>query len=129
MFGKLHKSSHGGHVYMLVAVKNFTKWIEAKPVTTAEATTSVNFVESIFFRFGVPRSIITDNGSSFTLGDFKEFCDKLGIQLKFASVAHPQMNGQAEKANGLICSGIKKRLLTPLKRANGAWVEELPSIL
>ena len=79
MVGKLHKSSPGGHVYMLVAVDKFTKWIEAKSVTTAEATAAVNFVESIVFRFGVPHSIITDNGSNFTSGEFKEFCDKLGI--------------------------------------------------
>jgi hypothetical protein len=44
-------------------------------------------------------------------------------------VAHPKSNGQVEKANGLVCSGLKKRLLRPLKRAAGAWVEELPSVL
>ena len=32
MVGKLHKSSKGGHVYLLVAVDKFTKWIEAGPV-------------------------------------------------------------------------------------------------
>ena len=52
-----------------------------------------------------------------------------GIKLKFASVAHPKTNGQVEKANGLICSGIKKRLLAPLEKAKSAWVEELPSVL
>jgi transposase InsO family protein len=56
--------------------------------------------------FGVPHSIITDNGSNFTSGEFKEVCDKLGIQLKFASVAHPQTNRQVEKANGIIWNGI-----------------------
>jgi hypothetical protein len=34
MVGKLHKSSPGGLVYMLVAVDKFTKWIEETPVTT-----------------------------------------------------------------------------------------------
>jgi hypothetical protein len=33
------------------------------------------------------------------------------------------------KANGLICNGIKKRLLAPLEKAKSAWVEELPSVL
>jgi hypothetical protein len=41
----------------------------------------------------------------------------MGINLNFASVAHPQMNGQVKKANGLICNGIKKRLLAPLKKS------------
>jgi hypothetical protein len=53
----------------------------------------------------------------------------LGIKLKFASVAHPKTNGQVEKANGLICNGIKKRLLAPLEKAKSAWVDELPSVL
>jgi hypothetical protein len=53
----------------------------------------------------------------------------LGIKLKFASVAHPKTNGQVEKANGLFCNGIKKRLLAPLKKAKHAWVDELPSVL
>ena len=46
-----------------------------------------------------------------------------------ASVAHPQSNGQAERANGLILSGIKPRLVEPLERAPGAWIEELPATL
>jgi hypothetical protein len=44
-------------------------------------------------------------------------------------VAHPKSNGQVEKANRLVCTGLKKRLLRPLKRAAGAWVEELPLVL
>ena len=39
--------------------------------------------------------------------------------LNYASVAHPQSNGQVEKANGLVTNGIKKRLLVPLRRAAG----------
>jgi transposase InsO family protein len=86
---------------MLVGFDKFTKWIEAKPVTTTEATTTMNFMESIIFHFGVPPSIITDIGSNFTEGEFKEFYDNLGIQLKFSSVVHPQTN-EVKKANGLI---------------------------
>jgi hypothetical protein len=44
-------------------------------------------------------------------------------------VAHPKSNGQVEKANGLVCAGLKKRLLRPLKHAADAWVKELPSVL
>jgi hypothetical protein len=129
MVGKLHKSWPGGHVYMLVAVNKFTKWVEAAPVTTQDSTTAINFIKSIVFHFGVPHSIITDNGTNFTSKEFKNYCESLGIKVKFASVAHPKTNGQVEKANGLICNGIKKRLLAPLEKAKHAWVDELPSIL
>jgi hypothetical protein len=53
----------------------------------------------------------------------------MGIKLKFGSVAHPKTNGQVNKANSLICNGIKKRLLAPLDKAKHAWVDELPSVL
>jgi hypothetical protein len=53
----------------------------------------------------------------------------MGIKLKFASVAHPKKNGQVEKANGLICNDMKKRLLAPLEKAKHAWVDELPTML
>jgi hypothetical protein len=53
----------------------------------------------------------------------------MGIKLSFASIAHPQMNGQVKKANILICNGMKKRLLAPLEKAKHAWVDKLPSLL
>jgi hypothetical protein len=129
MVGKLHKSWPGGHVYMLVAVDKFTKWVEAAPVTTQDSIAAINFIKSIVFRFGVPHSIITDNGTNFTSKEFKSYCENMEIKLKFMSVAHPKTNGQVEKANVLICNGIKKRLLTPLEKAKHAWVDELPSVL
>ena len=114
---------------MLVAVDKFTKWIEAVPVTSADAASVVSFIKGIVFRFGVPNSIVTDNGSNFTSREFKEYCEEVGIKLHFALVAHPQTNGQVEKANGIICNGIKKRLLTPLEKARHTWTDELPSVL
>jgi hypothetical protein len=51
-------------------VDKFSKWIEAIPVTNQEATTAVKFFKSIVYRYGVPNSIITDNGTNFTLGEF-----------------------------------------------------------
>jgi transposase InsO family protein len=90
---------------------------------------SVDETTTIVFHFGVPHNIITDNGTNFTSKKFKNYCESLGIKLKFASVAHPKTNGQVEKANGLICNGIKKRLLAPLEKAKHAWVDELPSVL
>jgi transposase InsO family protein len=116
MVGKLHKSWPGGHVYMLVAVDKFTKWVEAAPVTTQDSTTTINFIKSIIFHFGVPHSILTDNGTNFTSKEFKSYCESMGIKLKFASVAHPNTNGQVEKAN-------------KLHNGKHAWGDELPSVL
>ena len=53
----------------------------------------------------------------------------MGIKLDYASVYHPQTNGQVEHANALIMSGIKPRLVRSLKESDTHWVEELDSVL
>jgi transposase InsO family protein len=80
-------------------------------------------------RFSVPHTIITDNGSNFTSNEFQGYCKELMILVSYASVAHPWTNCHVEKANGLVCSGLTRRLQWPLERATGAWPEELPLVL
>ena len=53
----------------------------------------------------------------------KTWCAKLGIKLDYASVYHPETNGQVERANGLIMSGIKPRLVRSLRESDKHWVE------
>ena len=110
-------------------VDKFTKWIEAKPVKTAESGPVIDFISEVVHRYGVPHSIINDNGSNFTAEEVKAWCGKMGIKLDYASVYHPQTNGQVEHANGLIMSGIKPRLVRSLKESDTHWVEELDSVL
>jgi hypothetical protein len=98
--GPMPKSSPGGPTHLLVAVDKFTKWIEAIPVTNQEAKTVVKFCKGITCCFGVPHSIITDNGTNFSSNEFHEFCEDNGIKLSFALVSHPQTNGQVKRING-----------------------------
>ena len=128
MVGPL-RTGRSGFTHVLVAVDKFTKWIEAKPIKSLDTGTAVSFIRELIFRYGVPHSIITDNGSNFDSEEFRAFCDSQGTRVDYASVAHPQSNGQAERANGLILKGLKPRLMRDLKHAAGAWVDELPSVL
>jgi hypothetical protein len=123
------KTAPGGLTHLLVAVDKFTKWIEAKPIKKLDGSSTIKFFNEIITRYGVPHSIITDNGTNFVKGVFADYCGQKGIRLDLASVAHPQTNGQVEKANGLILADIKPRLVEPLERSAGCWVEELPSVL
>jgi transposase InsO family protein len=63
----------------------------------SNARTAIKFFDGITCRFGVPHSIITDNGTNFASKEFHEFFEKLGIKLSFASVSHPQTNGEVER--------------------------------
>ena len=101
----------------------------AKPVKTAESGPVIDFISEVVHRYGVHHNIIIDNGSNFTADEVKIWCSKMGIKLDYASVYHPQTNDQAERANGLIMSGIKPRLVRSLKESDTHWVEELDSVL
>ncbi|XP_076894831.1 uncharacterized protein LOC143547243 [Bidens hawaiensis] len=93
--------------FLVVAIDYFTKWVEAKPLTTITGQQVKRFVwENIVCRFGLPHSIISDNGKQFANGPFKDWCHQLKIKQIFTYVAHPQANGQVERANRSIVEGI-----------------------
>jgi hypothetical protein len=52
-----------------------------------------------------------------------------GIRHQPSSAAHPQMNGQVERANGLSLQGMKTRIFHDLKARGKNWHKELPSVL
>ena len=54
--------------HLLVAVDKFTKWIEARPIKKLDGPTAVRFIKDIAVRYGMPNSIITDNGTNFAKG-------------------------------------------------------------
>jgi hypothetical protein len=109
-----------------VATDYFTKWVEAEPQTRITDTNSRKFVwKNIITRFGIPRVLMSDNGTQFESGPFKTFCEQYGIRNHFSTPAYPQGNGQAKSSNKTLLDRIKKRL----EKAKGRWVEELPSIL
>ena len=111
---------------MLVAVDYFTKWAEAEALADIRDVDVKKFVwRNIVTRFGVPDSLISDNGLQFDSQSFHEFCSNLGIRNRYSIPAYPQGNGLAEAVNKVIVNGLKRRL----EGAKGNWAKELPSVL
>uniref|UniRef100_A0A2N9F3Z9 Uncharacterized protein n=1 Tax=Fagus sylvatica TaxID=28930 RepID=A0A2N9F3Z9_FAGSY len=116
----------GNKKFLIVATDYFTKWVEAEPLAHIRDTDAKRFFwRNVVTRFGIPRVVISDNGTQFEGKVFKGFCSELGIKNFFSTPGYPQANGQAEVSNKVILDGIKKRL----EEAKGKWVEELPSVL
>nr|KYP73634.1 Pol polyprotein [Cajanus cajan] len=112
--------------FLLVAIDYFTKWIEVEPLATITANNVQKFLwKSVITRFGIPYAIVTDNGLQFTDQKLNKFLQDLGIKHRFTSVEHSQANGQAEAANKVILSELKKRL----GDAKGVWAKELLEVL
>ncbi|GJW52324.1 reverse transcriptase domain-containing protein [Tanacetum coccineum] len=75
--------------------------------------------------FGLLGEIVSDNDKQFNENPFKDWCEKLNITQRFASVKHPRSNGLVERANRSLGEGIKARL----GEGNKNWINELPHIL
>ncbi|GAU40790.1 hypothetical protein TSUD_348870 [Trifolium subterraneum] len=76
-------------------------------------------------KFGLPKYIVSDNGTQFTSERVVEYCRGKGIRNTFISVEHPQANGQAESTNKVILRALKRRISSKQE----SWVEHLPAIL
>ena len=109
----------------MVAVDNFTKWIEVKPIKKISSDRAVEFISEILLRFGFPNTIINDLGSNFTSQEFWDYCENSSIDVKYVSVAHPRANGQLERINRLIIDGLKKRNFNSTSKKGVKWLAEL----
>jgi transposase InsO family protein len=70
--------------------------MEVVPAVNITQEAAVKFLQSIIYRFGVPRRVLTDNGTQFKGANFAKCYANFGIQHQPSSIAHPQMNGQVE---------------------------------
>ena len=110
----------------MVGTDYFTKWVEAEPLANIRDADAKRFVwRNIVTRFGVPRTLISDNGLQFDSKAFRRYCCEQGITNRYSTPAYPQGNRQAEASNMVIVNRLKKRL----DDAQGRWIEELLHVL
>ena len=74
----------------MVAVDYFTKWAEAEALANIRDADVKKFVwKNIITRFGVPNTLISDNGLQFCSRVFHDFCRDLGIRNRYSTPAYP----------------------------------------
>ena len=96
IFCPLPRTTHGKRYVVLMVDKVF-RWTEFASVPNiTTATVADAFVNSIVFRYGCSKYVISDRGSQFISNLFRCMATRLGIDKLFASVYHPQTNGQVE---------------------------------
>ena len=67
--------------FLLVAINYFTNWVEIEALATITEARIWSFVwKNIICRFGIPLTIISDNGRQFDSQGFRDFCSNLGIK-------------------------------------------------
>ena len=66
----------------MVVTDYFTKWTKATPLKNMTHKDIIEFItEHIIHRFGIPQTLTTDQGTSFTSGQVHEFANSYKINL------------------------------------------------
>jgi len=76
--------------YLLVATDYFSKWVEAEAYQSINGEQVVKFIwKHIVFRFGVPHTIISDNGVQFDCRAMQNFTAKYNMNHRFSTPYYP----------------------------------------
>lgn len=92
LVGPLPKSSHG-YIYILVVVDYFSKFPLFFPLRRATVQPIVKAIEDhVFMQYGVPSSIIVDNGVQFRSREFTKLMNSYNVKIRYTANYHPQAN-------------------------------------
>ena len=117
------KRTARGNLYLLIAIDLLSKFVIGTPVWHETSDLAVRFVlRDIIAHHGHPDRIITDPGSCFTSGPWREAMLKFGIKHHVIPGAYPQANGQVERVNRSIVMAFKAFVNEHQK----TWDELLP---
>lgn len=105
--GPLNRTKKGNK-YILTIVDDATRYPEAFPLKSCEAENIATCLIDLFSRVGVPRTILTDQGSNFKSELLKQLYDLLKVKGITTSPYHPEANGKTERFNGTLKSMLKK---------------------
>ena len=77
--------------WILAATELSTKWVEAIPMKRADGATVANFIrEHIICRFGIPKVILSDNGTLFINRHVRRTLAAYGIKHKKSTPYYPK---------------------------------------
>ena len=92
----------------LVLIDAHSKWIEVFPTNSSTSTVVIEHLRTVFARFGLPETIVSDNGSCFVSEEFSSFLLANGVKHITSAPYHPATNGLAERAVQIVKKGLKK---------------------
>ena len=82
----------------LVVVDAHSRWLEIEKMNTTTSAKTIETLQKLFARYGVPAQLVSDNGPQFTSEEFQQFLKRNGIKHITSAPYHPATNGLAERA-------------------------------
>lgn len=64
----------------LVLVDAYSKWVEVWPMTSTSASKTIEKIRGAFAAYGLPETLVSDNGPQFTSAEFADFLAANGVK-------------------------------------------------
>ena len=111
--------------FIITMIDRFTRWVEAVPVASHTADVVIRTLfQHWIVRFGVPYTIVTDQGAEFESREFQRFTQYMGIKRARTTSYHPQANGIIERMHATL-----KAAMRCMTESGITWVKALPTCL
>ena len=94
-----------------------TRYTVAQPLKDIHTETVAEALVNMFARVGIPREILSDQGSQFISSVMREVCRLLSVKQMVTTLYHPMCNGLVEKFNG----ALKNMLRTMCAKKQKDW--------
>ncbi|KAL3279297.1 hypothetical protein HHI36_016805 [Cryptolaemus montrouzieri] len=111
-----------GNKFILTMQDDLTKYSYACCIPNHEAKTIADEFLKFITLFGIPETILSDNGTDFTSNVIKELNKLFKIKHIFASPYHPQTNGSLERSHHT----LKEYLKHYINESQTNWDEYIP---
>lgn len=99
---------------LLIVVDAYNKWLEVKVASTSTTKWTIAILDELFTCYGVPITVVSDNGPQFTSTDFKNFLQNSEIKYKLTAPYHPATNVQVERYVQTVKNSLKAMATTSL---------------
>ena len=86
-----------------IVVHSHSKWQEVVTMASTTSTATVNVLLDTFSRFGLPKTLVSNNGPQFVADEFKAFLQQNEVKHVTSSPYHPVLT---DSQNALL--GVSK---------------------
>ncbi len=83
--------------YLLVNIDDYTRYPVVKILHTTSTTVVIPVLDDVFYMFGIPSVLKTDNGPPYNMSTFTQFADYIGFHHRKITPFWPQANATAER--------------------------------
>ena len=101
-----------------------SRWIEVDVVRATTSKIIIQHLDSQFVRYGIPKSLRTDNGPNLVSNEIEDYLKEMGVEHQHTTPLWPRAIGEVERQNRTLLKALRA---TYAERKN--WRKELNKFL